>query len=54
MVGVLKIAGVIIILALLIYWLGSYTWILFAVVGLIILIRLIADIFWKGKDKKWW
>lgn len=54
MVSFLKIVGVLIIFALLIYWLGNYVWIIFAVVGVIILIRLIADIFWKGKDKNWW
>jgi len=49
-----KIVAVVIVFSLLISILKKYILIPIAVVGVIILIRLLADIFWWWKDKDEW
>lgn len=49
-----KIFGWFLLIALSIVFFGDYIWIPITVVILLVVIRLCADLFWKGKDKDWW
>ena len=49
-----SIFAIIIIMGLLISWLKEWVILVFLFIGLLYLIRLIADLFWKGKDNEWW
>jgi len=49
-----KLFAVVIIIGVIFTFLGRFFWIVLAIIVVIILIRLLADLFWWGKDNKKW
>ena len=49
-----KIFAVIILLGLLYFLLGRWIFIPFLILLILFLVRVIADLFWIGKNNEWW
>lgn len=49
-----KLIGALIIIGVVISIFQEWVWIPVLLLVLLIIIRLLADLFWAGKDREWW
>lgn len=51
---ILRIAAAVILTIVAIIVLGNWAFLIIGIIVLLWLIRILADWYWKGKDKDWW